>query len=90
MSTLYYKLDHCLYILHAKVEILDISLYVDDLVVTISDIDLILGLRKEIKVTIDPTKLGPSHFFLDVQFLKMDDVSSKSPLLSSKMPPRIP
>jgi hypothetical protein len=48
-------------------------LYVDDLVITRSNVDLILGLKKQLADTFEMTDLGLLHFFLGIQVLQMDD-----------------
>ena len=48
-------------------------LYVDDLVITINNVNLILGLKKQLANTFEMTDLGLLHFFLGIQILQMDD-----------------
>jgi hypothetical protein len=60
-------------VLHEKDEILIVALYVDDLVISGSNIDLILGMKKQLENTFEMAKFGLLHFFLGIQILHMDD-----------------
>jgi hypothetical protein len=46
---------------------------VDDLIITRSNLNLILGLKKQFIDTFDMTNLGLVHFFLGIKILQMDD-----------------
>ena len=46
-------------------------LYVDDLVITVNNVNLILGLKKQLANTFEIIDL--EHFFLSIQILQMDD-----------------
>ncbi len=59
--------------LHIDGDTLIVALYVDDLVITGSNIDFILGLNKQFTDTVEMTDLGLLHFFLGIQVLQMDD-----------------
>jgi hypothetical protein len=47
-------------------------LYVDDLVITRRNVDLILGLKKQLTNTFEMTNLGLLNFILGIQVLQMD------------------
>ena len=49
------------------------EIYVDDLFITLKNVDLILGLKKQLVDTFEMTNLGLLHFFLGIPFLQMDD-----------------
>jgi hypothetical protein len=68
-----YELDHNIYVLHVNGETLIVALYVDDLVITRSNVNLILGLKKKLADTFEMANLGLLHFFLGIQVLQMDD-----------------
>ena len=48
-------------------------MYVDDFVITEHNIDLILGLKKQLVDTFEMTNLGLLHWFLGIQALQMHD-----------------
>jgi hypothetical protein len=50
-----------------------IAIYVDDLVITSNNIDLILILKKQIVESFDMTNLGILHYFLGLQVLPLFD-----------------
>lgn len=54
-------------------EILLIVLYVDDLILTRSSSDLILGLKAKLKDKFEIRHLDLLHFFLGIQVLQLDD-----------------
>jgi hypothetical protein len=49
--------------LHVDGEILIVALYVDDLVIIGSNVDLILSLKKQLADTFEMIDLGMLHFF---------------------------
>ena len=49
------------------------AFYVDDLFIIGNNVDLILGLKKQIADTFEMTNLGLLHLFLSIQVLQMDD-----------------
>ena len=49
------------------------EIYVDDLFITLKNVDLILGLKKQLVDTFEMTNLGLLHFFLGIQALQMYD-----------------
>lgn len=57
--------NHGIYVLHVKNE----TLYVDNLVITRSNVKLILGLMKQLANTFETIDLGLLHFFLGIQDL---------------------
>jgi hypothetical protein len=63
--------DHSLNVLHTHDDILIVVVYVDDLVITVSNIDLILRLKKQLVDTFDMSYLGLFHYFLDLQVLSL-------------------
>jgi hypothetical protein len=67
--------DYSIYVFHVDGETSIVALYVYDLVINGSDVDLILGLKKKLVDTFEMTDLGLFHFFLVIQVLQiMDDV----------------
>jgi histone deacetylase 1/2 len=65
--------DHNVYVLHVNSETLIFSLYIDDLVITKSNVDINLDLKKQLVDTFEMTNLGLLHLFLGIQVLHMDD-----------------
>lgn len=65
--------NNSIYVLHTKDEILIVALYVNDLVIIGSNVDLILGLKKQLANTFEMTDPGLLHFFLGIQILQIDD-----------------
>ena len=65
--------DHNIYVLHVNGDTLIVVLYVDDLVITGNNVNLILGLKKQLANTFEITDLGLLHFFFGIQILQMDD-----------------
>ena len=49
------------------------ELYVDDLFLTINNVNLILGLKKQLVDTFEMDDLCLLNFFLDIQILQLDD-----------------
>ena len=68
-----YESDHNIYVLHVHDDTLIVALYVDDLVMTGNNVNLILGLKKQLANTFETTDLILFHFFLGIQVLQMDD-----------------
>jgi hypothetical protein len=64
---------HNLYVLHAHGDTLIVVVYVDDLVITGNNIDLILRLKKQLVDTFDMKDLGLLHYFLGLQVLPLSD-----------------
>jgi len=50
-----------------------VSLYVDDFVITGNNVDLILGLKKQLDNTFEMTDLLLLHFFMGIQILQIHD-----------------
>ena len=48
-----------------------VVVYVDGLLITCNNIDLILGLMRQLVATFEMTNLGILHFFLDLQVLHL-------------------
>jgi hypothetical protein len=48
-------------------------LYVDDLVIIGSNVNLILDLKKQLAYTFERTGIGLLHFFLGIEVLQMDN-----------------
>ena len=69
----YCEYDHSIYVLHVHGDTLIVELYVDDLVITGNNVNLILGLKKQHANIFEMTNIGMLHFFLGIQFLQMDD-----------------
>jgi hypothetical protein len=65
--------DHNLYVLHDNGDTLIVVVYVDDLVMTGNNIDLIFRLKKQLVDTFDMTDLGLLHYFLGLQVLPLTD-----------------
>ena len=49
------------------------ALYFDDLIITENNVNLILGLKKQLADPFKKTDLGQLHFFLSIQILQRDD-----------------
>jgi hypothetical protein len=64
-----YELDHSIYVLHINYDTLIVALHVNDLVITISSDNLILGLKKQLSNTFEMTNLSLLHFFIGIQVL---------------------
>ena len=60
---------HSIYVLHVDDETLIVVVYVDDLVITRSKVNLTLGLKKQLVDTFQMINLGNLHFFLGIQIL---------------------
>jgi len=73
LSLKHCEYNHNIYVLHVHGDTLIIALYVDDLIITRNNVDLILGLKKQLDDTFEMTGLGLLHFFLGIQVLKMYD-----------------
>ena len=61
----HFEFDCCIYVLHVHSDTLIIALYVDDLIITGNNVNMILGLKKQLD-------LGLFHFFLGIQNFQMD------------------
>ena len=61
--------DHNVYALHVHGDTLIVAFYVDDLIIRWNNLNLILGLKKQLVNTFEMTELGLFHFFLRIQFL---------------------
>ena len=69
---------HCesnqnIYVLHFHGDTLIVALYVDNLVKNGNNVDIILGLKKQLANTFEMSDLGLLHFFLGIQNFQMDD-----------------
>lgn len=69
----HYQYDHILYVLHVNGKNLIVSIYVDDLVLTRNNLDLILGLERQLAKTFLMTNLGILHYFLGLQVFPLYD-----------------
>jgi hypothetical protein len=65
--------DHNLYVLHTNGDTLIVVVYVDDLLITGNNNDLILRLKKQLVDSFDMTDLGTLHYFLGLQVLPLCD-----------------
>jgi hypothetical protein len=65
--------DHSLYVLHTNGNTFIVVVYVDDLIITGNNIDLILRLKKKFFYYFDMKYLGTLHYFLRLQFLPSCD-----------------
>jgi hypothetical protein len=65
--------NHNIYLLHVNVETLIVALYLDDLVIIGSNVNLMLGLKKQLMDMFWMTNLGLSYLFFGIQVLQMDD-----------------
>jgi hypothetical protein len=65
--------DHSLYVLHDNGDTLIVVVYVDDLVITGNNLDLLLRLKRQLVDTFDMTDLGLLHYFLGLQVLPLSD-----------------
>ena len=63
-----------IYVLNVHGDTLIYLLCVDDLVITKNNVNLILGLKKQLIDTFEINKLGLLHFFLGIQVLQLDDI----------------
>jgi hypothetical protein len=62
-----------MYALHTNGVTLIIVVYVDDLLITGNNIDLIIRLKKQLVDSFDMTYLGTLHYFLGLQVLPLCD-----------------
>ena len=67
----HYESNHNIYVLHVHGDTLIIAIYVDDLVITGNNLDLIVGLKRQLVETFEMIDLGLLHFFLGLQVLPM-------------------
>ena len=63
--------NHSLYVLHVHGDNLIVVIYVDDLVITGNNLDLILRLKTQLAATFEMTDLGILHYFLGLQVLPL-------------------
>jgi hypothetical protein len=56
-------------VLHVKDETLIVAIYVDDLVIIERNVDLIMGLKKQLVDTFEIIDLGLLHLFFGIQVL---------------------
>ena len=66
--------DHNIYVLHVYGDTLTVALYVDDLIITRNNVNLILGLKKQLEDTFEMADLVMLQLFLVFKILQMDDV----------------
>jgi hypothetical protein len=64
---------HSIYVLHVNGETLIVALYVDDLIMTRSNVNLSLDFNKHFTNRFEITNLGLLHFFFNIQVFQMDD-----------------
>jgi hypothetical protein len=62
-----------LYVLHTNGDTLIVVVYVDDLLITGNNTNLILRLKKQLVDSFDTTNLGTLHYFLGIQVLPLCD-----------------
>jgi hypothetical protein len=67
-----YESYYSIYVLHVNGETLIVVLHVDDLGITRSNVNLIMGLKKQLENTIEMNNLSLLHLFLGIQVLQMD------------------
>jgi hypothetical protein len=67
------EFDHSLYVLHTNEDTLIVVVYVDDLLITDNNNDLILRLKKQLADSFDMTNLGILDYFLRLQVLSLCD-----------------
>jgi hypothetical protein len=65
--------DHGLYVLYTHGNTLIIVVYVDDLVITSNNIDIILILKKQLYNSFDMKNLGILHYVLGLQVLPLSN-----------------
>ena len=63
----YCESNHNIYVLHVHGDTLNVALYVDDLVITGNNVNLILDLKKRLDDNFEMTDLGILHLFPDIQ-----------------------
>jgi hypothetical protein len=63
-----------MYVLYSNEDTLIVSVYVDDLIITINNNDLILILKKQLANSFDMTDLDTLYYFLGLQVLPLCDV----------------
>ena len=59
--------------LHLNGNTLSVSIYIDDLVIVENNLDLILGLKRQLATTSEIIDLGLLHYFLDLQVFPMSN-----------------
>ena len=64
--------NHNIYVLHVHGDTLNVALYVDDFVITGNNVDLTLGLKKQITNTFEMIDLGLLHFFMGIRFFQIN------------------
>ena len=62
------EFDHNIYVLHIHGDTLIVALYVDDLVITGNNVNLILGLKKQLAIFFGMTDLGLLQLFFRINF----------------------
>jgi hypothetical protein len=67
------EFDHNIYVSNDHGNMLIVVIYVDNLVITSNNIDLILRLKKQLADTFDMTNLVLLHYFLGLQVLPLSD-----------------
>ena len=65
--------DHSLSMLHVNGDTLIVVIYVDDIVITSNNLDLILGLKRQLVATFEMTNLGLLHYFLGHQIFPLSN-----------------
>ena len=65
--------DHNIYVLHIHGNALIVSLYVDDLVIVGNNVDLILGLKRQLTDSFEMTDLRLLRFFMGIPILQRHD-----------------
>ena len=65
--------DHSNYILHVHGDNLIMELYFDDLVITGNNVNMILGLKKQLIDTFEIIDLSMLHLFMGIKILQMND-----------------
>jgi len=67
------ELDNSICVLHHNGDTLIVALYVDDLIITGNNVDLILGLKKHLVDTFEMIYLGLVQYFFGIHVLQMND-----------------
>ena len=66
-----FEFDHNIYVLHVHGDALIVTMYIDDLVITSNNLDLILRLKRRLDNSFERIDLFIFHFFLGFQVLRL-------------------
>lgn len=67
------EFGHSLYVLRVNGNTLIVVVYLDDLVITRNNLDIILGLKRQLVATFVMIDLGIMHYFLGLQVFPLFD-----------------